>query len=148
MSKWIALIVIIIAGSILGYLYIDLKNLELNPTELPVVEVPNTVRIVHSFSDGIHRYTGSIKLPHSCFSINTEIERDPKINGDIVLSITTKNNITEQSFCSQIPTRYQFETIIEAPEESHLVLRVDDIPRPTKIIETQWTNPTGTIIVK
>lgn len=148
MLKWITFLVIIIAGSILSYFYIELKNLEETPTLLPPIETPNTVRIVHSFSDGIHRYTGNIKLPHSCYSLQTQMIQSPDLEKVVTLSIETKNSITEQRFCSQIPTRYQFETIADAPEDVHLILRVDGVVRPTSIKETAWTNPTGTIITK
>lgn len=148
MIKWIAFIVIIITGSILGYFYVELKTLEETPSELPLVANTNAVRIVHSFGDGIHRYTGYIKLPHSCYAITTETYKDLKQSNDVVVSITTKNNMTEQQFCSQISTRYQFEAVEDAPESARLILRVDGIVRPTTIIETDWTNPRGTIITK
>lgn len=148
MFKWIALSVIVIASGVLGYLYLSLKNLEMNPSEIPPIEAANTVRVFHSFNDGIHRYAGAIKLPHSCFSIDTQISYDGKEGRNIILSITTKDNILEERVCSQISTRYQFDNVVDAPESSSFLLYVDGVARPTKITEKSWANPRGTIILK
>lgn len=144
MIKWIALIVLIISGSILGYLYVELDKVRSGAIEAPPVELENTIHIVHSYKDGIHRYAGQIKLPHSCYSVVSEaiISRDDpsKIN----ITITTKDNLLSEKICSSIRTRYPFEVIADAPQDMKTTLTIDGISQPIKITETDWQDSQGT----
>ena len=148
MIKWLILIVLVLSGSILAFLYIDLQRMESDPTLLPPIEVTNSVRVFHSYKDDIHRFTGQIKLPHSCFTLETTAVQDHKILNEVKLELRTKDNILDQKFCSQFATRYPFEIIADAPKDITTTLTVDGVNRPIKMIETDWQSPVGTTVIK
>lgn len=128
----------------MAYLYMDLQRMEQNVASLPKPDAPNTIRVVHAFKDGIHRYSGQIKLPHSCYSVQTDALRDSvSAPLELVLAITTKDNLLDQAICSQITTRYPFEVIAEAPEDVVATLRINDEPRPVRIVEVTWQSTGG-----
>lgn len=144
MTKWLFLVVLVISGGIMTFLYVDLQRMEQNIDALPKPDAPNTIRVVHAFKDGIHRYSGQIKLPHSCFSVHTDALRDSvSAPLELILAITTKDNLLEQAICSQITTRYPFEVIAEAPENVVATLRINDEERPIRIVETTWQSTGG-----
>ncbi len=144
MTKWILIIVVLISGGIMGYLYVDLQRMEQNITTLPAPDAPNTIRIVHAFKDGVHRFSGQIKLPHSCYAVQTNALRDP-VNAplELTIAVTTKNNLLEQAICSQITTRYPIEVIAEAPENVVSTLRIDDVEHPVRFVESTWQSSGG-----
>lgn len=144
MIKWIALVVLIVSASILGYLYVELNKISSGAVVAPPVELENTIHIVHSYKDGIHRYAGQIKLPHSCYSVDGEaiipLDDPSKIN----IAITTKDNLLSEKICSSIRTRYPFEVIADAPQDIRTTLTIDGILQPIKIVETDWQDSQGT----
>lgn len=144
MTKWIALIVLIISGSILGYLYVELDKVRSGVIEAPPVELENTIHVVHSYKDGIHRYAGQIKLPHSCYSVGAEAIIPTDDTSKINIAITTKDNLLDEKICSSIRTRYPFEVIADAPQDIRTTLTIDSIPQPIKIVETNWQDSRGT----
>ena len=144
MMKWIALIVIIISGSILAYLYMELDKVRSGEISAPIAELENTIHIVHSYKDGIHRYAGQIKLPHSCYSVDAEAViplNDPSI---INITLRTKDNLLSEKICSSIRTRYPFEVIADAPANAIVSLTLDGTVQPIKIVETNWQDSRGT----
>ncbi len=122
--------------------------MESDPTLLPPAQIINSVRVFHSHKDDIHRFTGQIKLPHSCFTVTSVVVQDPKIPNVVKLELTTKDNLLDQKFCSQFTTRYPFEVIADAPKDITTTLTVDGVNRPIQIVETDWVSPVGTTIIK
>lgn len=147
MLKWIIAIAFVITAVILGVLYVEIKKMEQDPDLIPIsAQKKDRVPLVHAYVDGIHRYVGELKLPHSCFSVSTEVLRDPKDPLLAHIRVTTKDNMLEERICSRFTTGYAFETLIDAPEELTIVLFVDD--KETRYIEQRstWQSPKGTII--
>lgn len=138
MTKWIAAIVLIISGSILGYLYVELNKVESGTAQLPPPEAENTVRVVHSYKDGVHRYAGQIKLPHSCYAVGAEAVIPFEEPSKVTIALITKDNLLSEKICSSIRTRYPFEVIADAPENAVVTLTQDGVVQPIKIIETNW----------
>ena len=146
MIKWIILVVLIVSGAILGYIYTQLSNTPTDTAALSQVEAPNTVHVIHSYKDGIHRFIGQIKLPHSCYSVKTDVLSDPKDPSVLVLSLTTKNNILDEKICANIQTRYPFEVIADAPEHIQTTMTIDGTEVPLRVTETQWQDSRGTVL--
>lgn len=146
MLKWIVIAVAIIAGSIMTYFYVNLENMQGNLHTLPPVEEQGTVRVLHAFQDGLHRLVGQLRLPHSCYSVTSDVMLDPKNAEVIIVALKTKDNILEQGFCSQITTSYPFDHHIEASQSAIITLTVDGKPTPIRIVETKWQSPKGVIL--
>jgi len=152
MGKWIAFIVLLISGSLLGYFYYELERTSLEvetaTTTLPIIPKTSGIRLFHSYKDGIHRYTGEVKLPHSCYSLDTQVRRDPKDPTSLVVVLTSTDRMLEQRLCSKIQTGYSFEAVVETPDVNNLnvTLLLDGNDVPFHIVETQWQGAQGTIL--
>lgn len=149
MGKWIALFVLIITSSILGYLYFELENVK--SETILVVPKANTrsLRVFHSFDSGEHRYTGEIKLAHSCYELRADaaVVPDQKDQSKYIIKLTSIDRMLDRRLCVQIPTRYPFDVLISnAPEKITSTLVVDGKEMPIRLIETAWQNPLGRTI--
>ncbi len=147
MGKWIALFVLIISMSILGYLYFELENVSSEtPPVVPQIST-RTLRVFHSFDSGEHRYIGEIKLPHSCYELKVnEKASDPNDSTKYTISVTSIDRMLDARLCLKIPTRYPFDVLITAPEKITTLLLVDGKDVPMRLVETQWESPSGNII--
>lgn len=143
MTKWVIISAVTIAGLILVYV---LKQSEIVPSTTPPL-TPNAVTITHSFKDGIHRYSGALRLPHSCYEpVATNIVHATNDPSTLVMSLTTKDALLDKRLCFQVPTTYPFEYITEAAEQVVLRLKVDGVETPVNLIETPWQSGKGTLI--
>lgn len=144
MGKWIALFVLIISSALLGYLYVELESVTSDtPVILPNLE-PRALRVFHSFDSGEHRYTGEIKLPHSCYILEMEaVATDPKDSTQHTIMLKSIDRMLDMRLCAKIPTRYPFDVLITAPENIHTSLVIDKHETPIRIIETAWQNAQG-----
>ena len=114
MGKWIALSFIILSGSVLAYLYIELQTTQLDTEVIAPPQSVHAIRVTHSFKDGIHRFVGEVKLPHSCYELtldeNPSHQKDPK---KFTIILTSTDRMLDQRLCAKISTRYPFEAIID-----------------------------------
>ena len=147
MLKWILFSSLIASLFVIGYFYVNIKQLEVTPSK-GKLDTPSTITLVHASKDGIHRYTGYIKLAHSCFTIESEVISDQTADTEFTILITSTNHIAEQKSCFQIPTRYPFDITAEGSENPTVTLKVDNLLRPIKIIDTSWTNARGTTVTQ
>lgn len=145
MAKWILIFSLVAAGIILVYFGKDLVTGEPHH-QTAVPPSANVITITDSFKDGLHRYTGEIQLPHSCYSIAVDARRDALNPHKVLLTLMTRDGMTDMSLCFKIPTRYPFETVVEAPLDTTPTLFIDDKETPTRVVETPWQNPKGTIL--
>lgn len=141
MGKWLALIVLLLSSVVLGFLYLEAQNTSVD-FQAPD---PKAVRVVHSFQDGVHRYSGGITLPHSCYDVNLD-EAPQESTTHHILKLTAIDRMLDQRLCAKIPTRYPFETVIDAPENITTSMMVNNIPVPIILIESGWVNPKGTLV--
>ncbi len=144
MTKYLAIIVLIISGSILGYLYVKLDKIGSGTIIAPPLEQENTVYVVHSYQDGIHRFAGQIKLPHSCYTVNAKAESPSNDSSKVNIILTTEDHLLDEKICSSIRTRYPFQVIADAPQNVTTTLILDGVVQPIKITETNWQAPQGT----
>ncbi len=146
MAKVIIIVSLIAAGLIFIYFQKDLA-LGLRNLDTPVTPSAQTILIRHSFKDGIHLYAGEIQLPHSCYGIAVDARRDAERPSIVNVTVTTRDGMTDDlRLCIKLPTKYPFETIGEAPIDAGLRLLVDGKEVPTRVLETPWHDPRGTIL--
>ncbi len=152
MGKWIAFIVLLISASLLGYFYYELERTsfenEIPSTIVPTIPKASEIRIFHSFKDGIHRYTGDVKLPHSCYSLDTGVIRNAKDPSSVTVVLTSTDRMLEQRLCAKIQTNYSFEALVDTPNIStlHLTVKLDGDDLPFRLVETQWQGAQGTML--
>ncbi len=140
MVKWIGFVVLIISGSVLGILYLQVKQLEQNPASLPAPVSENSVRIAHSYRDGAHRYAGILYLPNSCHEVTAVVVQDSKIFENFELRVTMKDKQMETAFCSQIRSQYQFSATQEGPQKVNLVFLLNGREKAFTLSEGSWQN--------
>jgi hypothetical protein len=144
MFKWIIISALIIAGGILGYIRYSFMN---TPSVVAPVEAsPRVLNVVHSFKDGVHRYAGEVKLPHSCYALSAETAVDPADPSVELIVLVSTDKMLDQSVCAKFPTRYPFEVVADAPENMTAKLTLDGVELPIKLIETPWQSSTGSYI--
>lgn len=142
MTKWI-----IVASIGVALVVFYMTSAELGAPAKPVpVEEAQRVTLVHAFKDGVHRYSGSIKRPHSCYGVDVRSHRDPRNTSRILLELETQDNYRPGAYCSTIMTPYPFETIVEAPSGVTAKLTIDGVESPVAIIESEWQNARGTLL--
>lgn len=147
MSKWIALFVLLISSSILGYLYFQLENTTSDTQPILPQIATRTLRVFHSFDSGEHRYIGEIKLPHSCYELNvTEVASDPRDPTIYTITLTSIDRMLDMRLCAKIPTRYPFDVLITAAPNITTSLVVNGVETPMRLIESMWQNPKGSTL--
>jgi|GEM_PF-3484387 len=103
----------------------------------------NRIAVSHAFQDGIHRYTGTFLLPHSCFSV----DQLSTYNGEkILVSFDVKDILSTERTCLKIRTRYPFSLIVEAPEDTPAEFLLNDEVVPAQTREIEWQSASGTLI--
>jgi|SRR3989338_4756538 len=143
MIKWITIVAFVFSGLILWFLF---QGLSLNPpTSAPPSS--NTITIMHAYKDGVHRYIGALRLPHSCYDqLDPLVSSNAKMPNSVILSLTTRDKMLDPRLCFQITTTYPFEAITDAPEDAKMILRVNGESVPVNLVETAWQDPRGTIL--
>lgn len=144
MIKWILIVVSVISAGVMCYVYVSLEAMQHNPVTIPKPLPPT--RVYHAFSAGVHRYSGEIRLPHSCYTITAETKKTEEDPPRIRIDIKTTNNILDQKVCLQIETGYQFEVIADANEDTPFYLTVDRRERPIRVVEVDWESPKATLV--
>ena len=143
--KWIVLAVLLISGTILGFLYYSIKDMERNPDKLPLPVSEDALTIAHAYKDGAHRFAGYMYLPNSCHDVRASIVRDGKISENFELRVTTRDKQLETAFCSQLRTRYYFHVLEEGPELYNLKFYVSGKEHPYKLVEGKWQSEGATL---
>ncbi len=147
--KWVFAFTIVITAGIMGYFYVQLmKDTNTAPVVVSTATSTRTVSLIHAFKDGEHRFSGQIKLPHSCYALDAEAIHDTKNPTIVTISLNAKDKMLDQALCANIPTNYPFQILAEGPQD--IIIRAsfngDDIG--TKIVETEWQSSTGTYFNK
>lgn len=145
MYKWLFLSVLLISGGILWVLYSNIYKLDKTPGEEPVTS-SSIVHVTHAFKDEIHRFSGEIKLPHSCYATRVEVVPDVTSKNAYIISIVTTDRMLEQSICLKIPTRYPFMVLAEAPEDISFTLMVDNKLTEMRVTNVDWVSSSETIL--
>lgn len=141
MTKWLIIIVVLISGAILSYIYVALGISSTSAgSSNTMVRQPVGVKIYHAEKDGVQRYSGEIKLPHSCFALKAEAKTHPEDPTTLIIELKAVDNILNEAICAQFSTGYPFEVMIETPTPQHVVLRYNGKDRKMRLIERAWVN--------
>ncbi len=141
------LIVFIISGGILGYMYTQLEQTDgSQATSTAPIALSKAVRIFDGYNDGVHRYDGQIRLPHSCYSVAISIKPDLETPGTIIISLVTTDKMLDLTLCAQLPTAYPFEEVYDAPADTPVRLMLNGRELPVHVVKTNWVNPKGDIL--
>jgi len=106
----------------------------------------STVIVTHSYDTGNHRFTGDIKLPHSCYDLRlNENGADPYDPTKFVIKLESSDLMLEQRLCAKIATRYPFQMVVEGPENMKVRLTLNGAPVPIELKETPWVELRGNI---
>lgn len=126
--KWVFITAIIISSGILVYFYEEINKTPATPTiaSISTSTSARSIQIIHAFKDGEHRFSGSVRLSHSCYTLDAEAKHDPKDISNITIELRTKDNLLDQPVCAQIPTNYPFEVLAEAPEDIMLEVHLNN----------------------
>jgi hypothetical protein len=148
MMKWIIVIASILTGIILVFLYKNIDKMLADPGTIPeTVQVDDKrIFLIHAYQDEVHRYGGELRLPHSCFAISTNVITDAKEKNTAKAFVTTEDRMLDTKICAQIPSKYQFEFQVDAPENLSLKLYVNDEEREFTERRVQWNSASGTFI--
>lgn len=146
MGKWVIFFSVLIAGASLWFILLRPSMETSGDVPAAVSSDPRALTITHAFKDGVHRYDGAIRLPHSCYDVEGDVTHDPRDPSRLTLVLQTKDRMLEQNLCVKILTRYPFELVTDAPQEVTTTLLVDGVNMPINLIETEWVNPRGTIL--
>jgi len=103
----------------------------------------NRVAVTHAWKDGIHKYTGTFLLPHSCFSVNQTGTLQEEA---IVIGFDVEDRLNVEKTCLKITTRYPFTIIVEAPENVPAIFFLNGEEVPSKVRELDWQSASGNFI--
>lgn len=138
MLKLIIFAVLIFSTMGLWFTIVQLNNSANNPSVIGV-HGTSTVRVTHSYDSGIHRYTGEIRLPHSCFDLRlNENGADPFDPSRFVIILESSDRMLEQRLCAKIMTRYPFQLVVDGPPDMQVTLTLNGVSMPIQIKETAW----------
>lgn len=145
--KWVIALTIVITAGIMGYFYVGLMK----DSAKPIVAVSNatstrSVPMYHAFKDGEHRFSGQIKLPHSCFALDAEAVHDTKNSKIVIIELKTKDKMLDQAMCAQIPTNYPFQVLAEGPEDIDIRASFNGEDIRVQLTNTEWQSSSGTYI--
>lgn len=145
MIKFIIFGVLIFSSLGLWFIFSQLENNVSAPLSLGM-QGTSTVIVTHSYNSGIHRYTGYIKLPHSCYDLRLdENGGDPYDRSKYVIILHSSDRMLEQRLCGKIVTRYPFQLVVDGPEDMKVTLKLNGVEMPIELKETSWVELRGNI---
>lgn len=142
--KWLYITAIVIALGIMGYSYVSLNMSSHDSTSEATTTSPQSILITHAFKDNEHRFTGQIRLPHSCYAFTAEAVHDPNRQNVIVIILKATDKNLPESQCSKLPTNYPFEVLAEGAADATIEATLNDEELKTVIKDTEWQSSTGT----
>jgi hypothetical protein len=145
MIKLIIFGVLIFSSLGLWFIFSQLENKVSAPLSLGMMGT-STVIVTHSYDSGIHRYTGNIKLPHSCYDLRlNENGGDPYNRSTYVITLHSSDRMLEQRLCAKIVTRYPFQLVVDGPVDMKATLELNGVEMPMELKETPWVELRGNI---
>jgi hypothetical protein len=142
MLRWIIAISLLISAAIAGFFYWEIQK---NEGELPSYAPLRTttvgeevITIHHAFQDGVHKFSGRIRLPHSCYAVDPVITKDKAEPSKMLMTLHIEDHMLDLKVCVQLPTTYEFETIAEGDRAITLSLNIGGKNRPIVLNEVPW----------
>jgi hypothetical protein len=147
MLKWVILSAIVIGGGTLAFFNWQIQKMEADPSKIPAnVVSEGGIRLFHAFNSGVHRYVGEVKLPHSCFSLSSEVVRDQRQQSTALIKLHSTDKRLERTVCSGFSTPYGFDVLIEAPADLSVSVQLNGKPLRVTLVQTAWESGVGTVI--
>ena len=145
--KWVIAFAIVISVGIMGYFYVGLmQDTKVPPVAVSTATTSRSIAIYHAFKDGEHRFSGQIKLPHSCFALDAGAVHDPKNASIVIIDLKVKDKMLDQAICAQIPTNYPFQVIADGPLDTVIRANLNGEELGVRLTETEWQSSVGTYI--
>lgn len=144
MLKWVLLISAIIGGSVLFVFISEIKNPDFLPIDLKITKPApksDVLNIVHQYKDGVHRFSGSIVLPHSCYVISRSAFVAPDDQNTALLEFATEDISRRSTACALIPTSYGFDMIVDKWGDLKPRVFIDNKEQPITEEKRMWTYP-------
>lgn len=138
MFRAVVILGIIISGAIFaGFYYV--VNSDARGGIVPQATPLNPlVEITSSSDSGYYRFTGEIKLPHSCYRLLTSVklkESDPTVAR---IDLTSQDITETSSACARYPTRYDFDLIQAGDASLRPELTLDGVTIPVQVVLKPW----------
>ena len=146
MGKIIAVLTIVILGVAFFVFGRDVffpPNIPFTEPKEMALSDNNKVVTAHAFKDGIHRYSGVFKLPHSCFLVD---ETGTFSGGRMLVNFKVSDEHLTKTPCLNITTRYPFTVLVEAPGNVEAVFFINDVEVPSQIRTVEWQSVAGTMV--
>lgn len=129
---------ILIVGCVIGLAFFVFLYYVINDDArrgiVPKATEANIVTIISHYQSGVHQYSGSIRLPHSCYLLEREAKLDPANPSVVRLNITTTDKGGNKQTCLMLPTQYSFDILFEGPESLTPRLYINGAPTPIHVI--------------
>lgn len=139
--KWVVIISIILSGSLIWFIFQHLENLEENPENIPShIPVGDKLLLNHGYREGHHLYSGEIKMPNSCYSINSRITMINAPKSIATIHLTSVDERLKYTVCSQISSGIPFDVLIDGPEDMAVQLFVDGKERTFTLNPVPWND--------
>lgn len=146
MMKFIFFGVLLFSSVGLWFIFTHLEEERSAPLSLGIYGT-STVTVTHSYDSGVHRFTGEIKLPHSCYDLRLdENGADPYDPSKFTIILKSSDLMLEQRLCAKIMTRYPFQLVADGPEHMEVTLTLNGTKLPMQLKETSWVQLKGNII--
>jgi hypothetical protein len=145
--KWVIAFTIVISAGIMGFIYVNLsKNAPPQQVAVSTATSTRSLSMYHAFKDGEHRFSGQVKLPHSCYALDAQALHDKKNPNIVTINLIAADKMLDQALCAKIPTNYPFQILAEGPEDIEVRAEFNGEELGVKMTDTEWQSSVGTYI--
>lgn len=139
MWKVILILGLIFGGALLTVMY-TVVNDDARSGIVPGAEGPlQTIALTAQYQNGVHRYYGEVKLPHSCYALDRSIDQSPDDPKVIRITLNSTDKIGQISPCAQITTRYLFDLFLTGRErDMRPEILLDGRVLPLVVTNREW----------
>lgn len=96
------------------------------------------VEVISRSQDGYYRFSGEVKLPHSCYRLHSSVTADASDPSVIRIILTSEDNSGNLSTCARYPTPYPFDILQSSGTPLRPELFLDGAKIPVRVIEKPW----------
>jgi hypothetical protein len=138
MWKAILILGLIFGGALIAVMY-TVVNEDVHGGIIPPTGSPlQTVALTAQYQNGVHRYYGEVKLPHSCYSLDRSIGQSPDDPNIIRITLVSKDKTGQLSPCAQVTTGYPFDLFFPGRKDMRPEILLDGNILPLVVTEREW----------